>query len=120
MAYEYYKILHLLGLSMVMLSLGGVVMHVINGGSKADNRFRVGAIVTHGIGLVLLLVAGFGMLHKLGVPHDAPWVLGKLAIWVVMGGVVAVAYRKPQLARALWVAIPALVVVAAALVIFKG
>lgn len=120
MAYEYYKILHLLGLSMVLLSLGGVVMHVINGGSKADNKFRVGAIVTHGVGLLLLLVAGFGMLHKLGLPHDAPWVLGKLAIWVVMGGIVAVAYRKPQLGRTLWVVVPGLVVVAAGLVILKG
>ena len=67
MSYEVYKIIHLLGLSMVLMSLGGIILHSINGGSKGSNTFRKGAMITHGVGLFLLLVAGFGMLAKLGI-----------------------------------------------------
>ena len=67
MSYELYKVLHVLGLSLVVLSLGGILHHVINGGSKVSDTFRKGTMITHGIGLLLLLVAGFGMLAPLGL-----------------------------------------------------
>ena len=36
MSYEFYKIIHLLGLSMVVMSLGGIMLFAINGGQKAS------------------------------------------------------------------------------------
>ena len=46
MSYEIYKVLHLLGLSLVVLSLGGIILHAINGGSKQSNSFRKGVPVS--------------------------------------------------------------------------
>jgi hypothetical protein len=118
MSYEIYKILHLLGLTLVVLSLGGILMHTINGGAKTTNAFRKGAMISHGVGLLCLLVAGFGMLARLGIHSMPGWVIGKIVIWLVLGALVGLSYRQ-NLARKLWFAIPALVVIAAALAIIK-
>jgi hypothetical protein len=118
MSYEFYKTLHLLGLACVCLSLGGIMLHAINGGSKATNSFRKGAMITHGVGLLLLLVAGFGMLAKLGIHGVPSWVGGKLVIWLALGAFVGLAYKQ-NLARKLWIIVPALVVVAILLAQYK-
>ena len=65
------------------------------------------------LGLVLLLVGGFGMLAKLGVSGIPGWVHPKILIWVLLGLAVAVPYRKPELARPLWFAAPILALIAA-------
>ena len=119
MSYEVYKVLHIVGLALVVMSLGGITMHVLNGGTKESNTFRKGAMITHGVGLLLLLVAGFGMLAKLRIFAPPPWVIAKLVIWLLLGAFVAIAYRKPGAARKLWLAIPILVAVAGALAIYK-
>ena len=119
MSYEFYKVLHLLGLSLVVLSLGGVVHHVLNGGTKQSDAFRKGTMITHGIGLLLLVVAGFGMLAKLGIFTPPGWVIGKIAIWLALGAFVAIAYKKAALAKKFWVAVPVLVTIAAVLAIYK-
>lgn len=120
MPYEIYKSLHVLGLSLVVLSLGGILLHVINGGTKTSNTFRKGVMITHGVGLLLLLVAGFGMLAKLGI-HGVPgWIGVKLAIWLVLGAFVGIAYKKQALAKKFWVAIPVLVFIATVLAVSRG
>lgn len=118
MSYELYKVAHILGLTLVVLSLGGIMLYAINGGTKATNSFRKGAMITHGIGLLLLLVAGFGMLAKRGIHGVPAWVGGKLVIWLIFGALVGLAYKQ-QLAKRLWVAVPILVVVATVLAIAK-
>jgi len=119
MSYETYKILHIFGLSLVLVSLGGIILHVINGGTKGSNTFRKGAMITHGVGLLVLLVAGFGMLARLGIHALPGWVIGKLVIWLLLGAMVAFAYKSQALAKKLWLAVPALVVVASYLAIYK-
>jgi hypothetical protein len=118
MSYEFYKIIHLLGLSMVVMSLGGIMLFAINGGQKASNSFRKGVMITHGVGLLFLLVAGFGMLARLQIHSFPGWVVGKLIVWLALGAFVGLAYKQ-KLARKLWVVVPLLVVVAAALAIVK-
>ena len=40
----------------------------------------------HGIGLVVLLVSGFGNLAKLGMTAHMPgWVIAKMVLWLVLG-----------------------------------
>jgi hypothetical protein len=119
MSYEFYKVLHLIGLTLVVMSLGGIMLFAINGGTKASNSFRKGAMMTHGVGLLLLLVAGFGMLAKLGIHGVPSWVGGKLVIWLALGAFVGLAY-KPNLARKLWIAVPVLVAIATLLAQFKS
>jgi hypothetical protein len=118
MSYEFYKVIHLLGLSMVVMSLGGIMLFAINGGQKASNSFRKGVMITHGVGLLFLLVAGFGMLHKLQIPGFPGWAVGKLIIWLALGAFVGLAYKQ-NLARKLWLILPLLVVVATVLAIVK-
>lgn len=102
-SYSIYKVIHLLGVLMVFLSLGGVTMHVINGGGK-DHAWRKPTAITHGVGLLLALVGGFGLLARLGVVHGGlpGWVLAKLGIWFVFAIMVGVVIRKKSLAKPLW------------------
>ena len=120
MPYDIYKLLHILGMVFVVMALGGAVVHVINGGSKSSNAFRKGIAISHGVGLVLLIVAGFGMLAKLGI-HGLPvWAIGKLVVWLILGGMPVLIYRSQAFARNSWIVIPALVAVATGLALFRG
>ncbi|MDP2310709.1 MAG: hypothetical protein Q8P18_32125 [Pseudomonadota bacterium] len=107
MPYEVYKILHIIGLVAIWASLGGTEVHVLNGGTRATNKVRTLVSATHGVGLMLMLVGGFGMLARLGLTSDMPgWVMAKIVLWLVVGGLLAVPLRIPALARPLWFAMP--------------
>lgn len=113
---QVYRIIHLFGLSLVLLSLGGIMVHVINGGTKASNSFRKGAVMTHGIGLLLVLVAGFGMLHK--TAHGNGWMVGKMALWLVLGAAVALAYKSKELAKILFFVVPLVVLIGTVMALY--
>jgi hypothetical protein len=100
-SYPIYKIVHLLGVLMIFLSLGGITVNAINGGGK-DSRKRVS--ITHGIGLLLALIGGFGLLARIGVSHGSipGWAIGKLGIWFIFAIMIGVLIRKPNLARPFW------------------
>ncbi len=119
LSYEVYKILHLLGMFLVFVAIGGVCVHAANGGDKDSNSLRRSLAVSHGIGLVLLLIAGFGMLAKTGQSPAAGWVWGKVAIWLVLGASTALPYRARGFAGVLLTLVPLLGVVAAYLAINK-
>ncbi len=103
-SYSIYKIVHLLGVMMVFLSLGGVIMHAINGGGR-EHSWRKPVSITHGIGLFLALLGGFGLLARLGVVHGAlpGWVIAKLAIWLVFAILIGVVIRKNSWAKPIWI-----------------
>lgn len=120
MSHEFYKLLHFAGVFMTLFAIAGVLIHAMNGGTKASNSFRKGVMITHGTGLSLVFVSGFGLLAKLGMTSGFPlWVLGKILIWLTFGGIVAMVYKKPQTARSLWTFLIMLAVVAAFLGGFK-
>lgn len=110
MSYEFYKVLHILGIAAVFMASGAQVSHVLRGGTKDDDPARSLVLASHGLGLVIALVAGFGMHAKLGVDGFPGWFVGKLLLWLFLGGAVALPYRNPALAKPLW---GGLVVVAA-------
>lgn len=119
-SYSVYKLIHLAGIFLLFLSLGGLALHTMNGGSKATNSFRKTVAITHGIALVLILVAGFGLLARLGIPHASwpLWVYLKVGVWLIFGGSIALV-SKTNLAKVLWFALPTLGLVSAYLAIFK-
>lgn len=119
MTYEFYKVLHLTGIFMVLMSLAAACLHMAGGGSKESFTARKLAGMTHGIGLLISFVAGFGLLAKLGLKFSDSWVLAKFAIWIVFGGLTAVIYKKPQLSRGLWFLIILLAAAAAFLARYK-
>ncbi|MBK7962160.1 MAG: hypothetical protein IPK04_13855 [Bdellovibrionales bacterium] len=100
---EVYKIVHLVGVMMVFLSLGGVATNAINGGLK-NHLWRKPIAITHGLGLVLSLVGGFGLLARLGIVQGGlpGWVWVKLGIWIMFAILIGVVSRKPGWARSIW------------------
>lgn len=119
MSIEFYRLLHLIGIFTVILSLGGMCLHVISGGTKAYSG-RKWAAMFHGIGLLITLVSGFGLLAKMGYLQALPgWAIVKLIVWVILGGLPALIYRKPALAKAFWILILAFGALNAWLAIFK-
>jgi hypothetical protein len=58
--------------------------------------------ITSGIGLLLILIAGFAMISKFGYRFTAPWLIVKMLVWLALGGLIVLINRKPQLAVLLW------------------
>lgn len=97
-----YKNIHLIGVFMVLMALGGMLLHRINGGMQ-QHAWRKPVAITHGVGLLLVLLGGFGMLARLGIFWPWPgWVTVKVIIWIVLGALVTLIFRKPTLAKPLW------------------
>jgi hypothetical protein len=99
MSYKFYEIIHLLGVVMVFLSYGGLIVRSATGSQDKGLR-RLGAL-TSGIGLLLILVGGFGLLARLNYGFPA-WVLVKIAIWVVLGALIVLINRKPEYSQVTW------------------
>jgi hypothetical protein len=101
--YLVYKVIHLLGNFMVIIAIGGLAVHVMNGGGR-DHQWRKGIAITHGIGMFLSLLGGFGALARLGIAQQGlpPWVYAKLVIWIILGGTTAILIRKKESAKPLW------------------
>ena len=108
-----YKNLHLIGVFMILMALGGLILQQIQASTR-DQVWRKPVAITHGIGMVLVLVGGFGMLARLGIHWPWPgWILGKVIIWLVLGVMIAVIGRSPGMAKPLWWITLALAAIAA-------
>lgn len=109
MSYSTYKILHLFGLMLVFLSLGGLTIQALSTPAlptgEGDGDAAGGAVAPkppakavlfamHGVGMLLLLVAGFGILAKLKLGFPA-WVHPKLLIWLILGAAPVIAKKAP-------------------------
>src|SRR6476659_8272466 len=101
MSYEFYRILHVIGIFGLMLSLGGMSIYMMSGGTRASFTARklLGAI--HGVSLLIILVTGFGLIARLGVGFPG-WAITKLFIWLVLGGLPGLIYKKPSLSKVLF------------------
>ena len=111
-----YKLLHIFGILLAFVSLGGLTFQALAGGNGDRGRKLVS--ISHGVALLIILVSGFGLLAKLklGFPF---WVMLKIAIWLVVGGLVVAIRRLPQYATVFWFGLPILGGLAAYLAIFK-
>ena len=112
-----YKLLHLFGMFLLFTGLGALVgAAATSGGARGELR-RFG-LVAHGVGLLVMLVAGFGLLARLeyGFPG---WVLAKIGLWVVLGlSAVAIKKMGERSVSLLWV-FPVLGLAAAWLAVWK-
>jgi hypothetical protein len=120
MSYEFYRVLHLFSVFGVTLSLGGMTIFMAAGGSKASFTARKFVAVIHGIGLFLALVGGFGLLARLGLVQGLPgWAIAKIVLWLALGGLPVLVYKKPQHAKAIFIGIWLLTGLAAYLARYK-
>lgn len=94
MSYEFYKVLHLLGLILLFFGFGGLLVPAF---AKVELKkpARLMGFLTHGLGLLFILVSGFGMAARLGLVSGLPsWVHAKIGIWVLLGIAISLVKRK--------------------------
>lgn len=112
-----YNVAHALGAFLLMTGLGGMAVLVL-AGTPVDARARKLCAMAHGIGLLLILVAGFGQLARLGTGIEG-WVWAKLALWLLLAAAGFLMRRSEKLASLLLILVPLLGGVAAWLGTFK-
>lgn len=92
MSPEIYRLLHVTGVLLLFLGLGGMFASEPGKGSKLFPAL-------HGIGLLVMLVCGIGFAHKSGLGWPS-WLIAKIACWVVVGAA-PVLVKRGVLPRAL-------------------
>ncbi|MCC6138169.1 MAG: hypothetical protein IT287_06025 [Bdellovibrionaceae bacterium] len=120
MSYQFYLFLHLVSLFITFLILGGVITHVLSGGTKQNFELRKSFAMIHGITVLIAFVSGFGLMAKAQYSFGtSTWLYGKILCWLLVGAFPAIVYKK-LLPR--WGDLALLIVVATAaitLVVFK-
>lgn len=121
MPYPIYKLIHLLGIFLLLTTLVIACTHLLRGGIRAELPRRRTLAVTHGTASFLILLGGFGMLARLGIVQGGlpGWILLKLGIWVILSAALALALRTTAGARAVLIGTPLLALLAAAIAIYK-
>lgn len=126
--YPFYKLVHLVGIVIVMSALGGATLLAMVGayesplaGGRSPRRLLASL---HGLGAFLILLGGFGMLARLGIVQGGMrsfpgWLLVKIVVWAVISAALFVPRRRPTLARAVLYALPLLGGLAAYMAIYK-
>lgn len=120
--YGFYKVLHVFGIALTLVALGGMTVHALNGGLKAENAARRLIIGMHGTGVLFILVGGFGLLARIGFAHGSGfplWLWVKLGLWTLFAVIAALPYRRPQMGRSLLIVLPFLAMAAAAMAVYK-
>jgi hypothetical protein len=119
LSYLFYKTLHLTGVFLTLMSLGALAFYLLNGGEGRPGKKRFLAI-SHGVGLLLVILGGFGMIARLNIEWPWPgWIFAKLAIWLALGAMAGILPRRARQAGALWWVCVALGVAAAYLALYK-
>jgi hypothetical protein len=120
-SYEVYKIIHYVGFFALFVTLGAALARSpLLGGTR--DPWRRALTASHGVGLFLILLGGFGMLARLGVEHGnlfPGWIWIKLVLWVVAGALISVAWRRAGWAGATLVLLPLIGILAGAVALLK-
>ena len=114
---QVYHVLHITGIIMLFMGYGALLARSL---VHSDSRSlkRLGSI-TSGIGLVFILIAGFGLMAKLYNNSFQTWMLVKIVIWLFLGGIIVLINRVPALAKLLWWGIIAMGALAAYMVYMR-
>ena len=68
---DFYNVVRVVGIILLMSALGGVAMHALVGGTQEQNTARRLVVPLHALGAFLILLGGFGMLARIGFSHGA-------------------------------------------------
>ena len=121
-SHQLYNVLHIVGLVLLMLALGGIAFTTDSAASQHTSAGRRAVLLIHGAGMFLILLGGFGMLARLGLVDDSSWpawLWVKIGVWGTLGLAAFVPTRFPRAARPLLVIVPVLAGVAAYMAIYK-
>ncbi len=95
MSYEFYKIVHLIGIFLLLFTTGGLVIGIHNKGDKNFPAYKKLA-AGQGISLLLLLIAGFGLMARLNLSPLPLWVILKLVIWLLFAFSLTLLKKNPK------------------------
>lgn len=120
MTAETYKLIHLTGIILIIAGLISLLSVKMSGGNL-QGKIKSLIYASHGLGLFLAILGGFGLLARLGLMHEMPnWVYAKLVIWLYFAGIIAVVKRKGQQAGfALFTVIISVFMLSGYLALFK-
>jgi hypothetical protein len=84
-SYEFYKWLHLSSLFIMVLTTGVLLSSAVGADLKDAVRKNIAKI--HGSSLLVVFIAGFGLLARVKTPSpfSKVWFLAKLAVWLLFG-----------------------------------
>jgi hypothetical protein len=122
MSYVTYKLIHLLGIFTLMVALAGMAAHAASGHTKDENPSYKTLLALHGLGALIALTGGFGLLARIDVEPGGlfpGWIWAKLTLWLLLGGLVALPYRKQAFARSMLLLLPLLAFLGAVLANYK-
>lgn len=122
MSYEAYKVLHLLAILLLFTGLGGLAVNAMRTGAEDEVRpLRKFLSITHGVALLVIFVAGFGLMARTGLMGGGwpLWIWIKLGVWLALGASVVLVRRKPELGRAWVLVLPLLGAVAVYMAVAK-
>jgi hypothetical protein len=121
MSIQLYSLIHLFGVIVLFMALGGTIIHVINGGTKESNVWKKPLAIMHGVALLIIFVGGFGLMARMGISHTAPplWIWAKFVIWLLLGAALTLPYKVKGLAKPLALILPLLGALATWLGVFK-
>lgn len=84
-----YRLLHFAGLLLLYGAIGCIAMH------KGEGKPPKLGTILHGVGLVVMLVAGFGMLARMEIHWPWPsYVMVKVGLWVALGALPILMRKK--------------------------
>lgn len=120
MSYEFYKILHITGVVAIFMGLGAMLLQAMTGGSPKFPQRRW-VMLFHGVGMLAVLVAGFGLMARSGVPQSEwpLWIKGKFLVWLAAGGISAAILRINKRAKVMWFVVLLIAFSAIALAVLK-
>lgn len=101
---------------MMFLSLGAAIARARF--APEDKQLKKWISITHGVSMLVILVAGFGLLAKLGLSLPA-WAIVKLIIWLIFGGWIAVINRKAEATSLHWSVLGILGILATYIALYK-
>ena len=118
MSYLTLKVVHLVALALTFMGLAGALAsNAVSPGPSLTRRIFA---ISHGLGLILLLITGFFLLIQLGIGKNLPgWVWGKVIIWLLVGASATLVRRFARFQVPLLVYLAVLVGLGAWLALYK-
>lgn len=109
---------HFLG---IFLLISGLISLFALAWAKQElkGKIKTFAFATHGVGLLFLLVSGFGLLARLQMMPMPQWAYGKLLFWGLFAVAISLVKRKGSLGLPIYIVLITLFFGAAYLAVFK-
>ncbi|MCX7978484.1 MAG: hypothetical protein N2578_05725 [Bdellovibrionaceae bacterium] len=99
MPYEFYKVLHIVGILLLFTALAMAILLFWLAPEKSKGLPKTLVFTSHGLGAFLVFLSGFGLAARLGYASQLPpWVYVKVGIWLVVALSLSLIKRKAHMA----------------------